>query len=135
LRRAAALNHPENLTYLISLLDNLNGQDNHPQKHKTALHWAVEKDNKACIKLLIDHGADEHIADANGKIVATILEKQTIATGTSALSQDGQPKPLPLSKGRHSLFHPPEGSQAANKSGQSSKHDVKSKARFVFENK
>lgn len=67
LRKAAANQQPVDLKQFIMLVTNINAQDDNPSSKRTALHWAVIKQNEKCIIALLDAGARLDIQDAMGK--------------------------------------------------------------------
>lgn len=87
LRRAAALNHIENLKFLLSLKFDVNIQDTNPQNMKTALHWAAKNGHQEAACLLLNAGAKFDILDAFQK---TALDYAKIETHTEILKLFGQ---------------------------------------------
>jgi len=57
----------EDLEQLLQEVDNINAQDDNPTSQKTALHWAVIKENQKAISSLLSVGAACDIPDADGK--------------------------------------------------------------------
>jgi len=54
---------------------NINVKDSNPAVGKTALHHAVSKNNKACVKLLLAAGANPEIPDAQGLSVTQYIQQ------------------------------------------------------------
>jgi hypothetical protein len=67
LRRAADSSCSEDLEIFHKSGANINAQDDNPKIKKTALHWAVIKNHKDCVKNLLAWGARSDIPDADKK--------------------------------------------------------------------
>ena len=74
LRQAAYFNKLENIKKILSANCNIN--DAHPNSLRTALHWAVIRNNLSCAKLLLENGANISLKDIRGKTALDyVLEK------------------------------------------------------------
>ena len=62
------------------------------EKRKTALHLAYEAKNTTIVKILMKHGGDATILDADGRTPQGSVDAQP--TGRSQMSEIGRP-PLP----------------------------------------
>ena len=70
LRRAAYLGESMHLRFFLKKLniDEINAQDNNPEKKRTALHWAVLSGSQDCVRALLSAGANPSIKDASDKM-------------------------------------------------------------------
>ena len=75
LRSAVANQHLEDVKFFTQHVENINAQDTNPTSCKTALHYAVSKNNIACLKLLLDAGANPEIPDAQGLTTAQYAQQ------------------------------------------------------------
>jgi hypothetical protein len=64
LRRAAARGQLHDVQLCLSHGIAANTVDENPKERRSALHWAVEKDQVECVKALLQAGADPMLADA-----------------------------------------------------------------------
>ena len=75
LRSAVASQHLEDVKFFTQHVQNINAQDTNPISRKTALHYAVSKNNIACLKLLLDAGASPEILDVQGLTAAQYAQQ------------------------------------------------------------
>jgi len=66
LRSAVANQSIEEVKVLLKYVKKINAQDTSSNSQKTALHWAIIKNNLDCVKLLLDKGANWQIKEAQG---------------------------------------------------------------------
>jgi len=86
LRSAVASGYLEDVKLFIEQVQNINAQDANIQSHKTALHWAVIKQQPAYVQLLLAGGANPLLPDARS-MNAIQLAKQNNDVEILALFQ------------------------------------------------
>lgn len=67
LRNAATNNQLEDLKLFTKAVQNINATDSNAKVKRTALHWAAIKGHTECYQWLLEQGAVNTIADADGK--------------------------------------------------------------------
>lgn len=64
---AASQGCVDDLKIFIDLVKNINAKDGNPKLNHTALHWAVIKEHKVCVQMLLTAGADPNVKNTAGK--------------------------------------------------------------------
>jgi len=79
LRSAIANQFFEDAKLFIQHVQNINAQDTDPISRKTALHWAVLKQQRECVQALLEAGADPLLSDAQGMSAIQFAKKNSYA--------------------------------------------------------
>ena len=76
LRRAASQGDSMYIRWIYDTFHvDINAQDDNPEKHFTALHWAVQEKHCECARFLLELGADPHIEDAKGVSAVQLMQE------------------------------------------------------------
>lgn len=85
LRNAAANNFIEDVQVLLNIVQNTNAVDENPTSRRTALIHAARNGHQACYELLLEHGAQQDIRDADGYTAQQYLDLFLDAEATAEL--------------------------------------------------
>lgn len=106
LRRAAATGNKDDVMTLADEMHaDINAQDQNPNRKRTALHWAAEKNHQMICCILLMRGADPFIKDASGKIA---FDYNAELKDTVAHLYQGEEGPFPATIASRFLWRFPE---------------------------